>query len=118
MKKIEAIFKPFKIEDAKTALNELGAEFAIEVNLASGYGKQNAVTEIYRGQEYTTDRFPRSIIEVVVEDHEVQRVTKAIAKAVRTGRIGDGLIIVTHIDSVHDISSGDARISEKTPAMS
>ncbi len=96
MKKIEAIIKPFKLEDVKEALSGLGVE-GMTVSEVKGFGRQKGHTEIYRGSEYTVDFLPKIKIEVVLSDSMVTAAMDAIIKAARTGKIGDGKIFVTPI---------------------
>ena len=97
MKLIKAIIKPFKIEEVKEALSELGIEgmTAIEVK---GYGRQKGHTEIYRGSEYTVDFLPKTLIEVVVDDADVEKAVDAIVDTAKTGKIGDGKVFVLPVD--------------------
>ncbi len=97
MKKIEAIIKPFKMEDVKEALAEAGVE-GMTVSEVKGFGRQKGHTEIYRGSEYTVDFLPKMKFEVVVKDTEVQKVAQAIIGAARTGKIGDGKVFVLPIE--------------------
>jgi nitrogen regulatory protein PII len=98
MKKIEAIIKPFKLEDVKEALSGIGIE-GMTVSEVKGFGRQKGHTEIYRGSEYTVDFLPKIKIEVVVPDSLVADATQAIAKAAKTGKIGDGKIFVSAIEN-------------------
>jgi nitrogen regulatory protein PII len=98
MKKIEAIVKPFKLEEVKDALSELGIE-GMTVIEVKGFGRQKGHTEIYRGSEYTVDFLPKIKIEVVLSDDQAEEAVAAIVKAARTGKIGDGKIFVSTIDS-------------------
>jgi nitrogen regulatory protein P-II 1 len=98
MKKIEAIVKPFKLEEVKDALSELGIE-GMTVSEVKGFGRQKGHTEIYRGSEYTVDFLPKIKIEVVLGDEQVEEAVAAIIKAAKTGKIGDGKIFVSNIDS-------------------
>ena len=98
MKKIEAIIKPFKLEEVKDALSEVGIE-GMTVSEVKGFGRQKGHTEIYRGSEYTVDFLPKIKIEMVLPDNRVDAAVEAILKAARTGKIGDGKIFVTPIDS-------------------
>ena len=93
MKKIEAIIKPFKLDDVKEALTELGV-IGMTVTEVRGFGRQKGHTELYRGSEYTIDFLPKVKIELVVPDHIVEKVVAAIAAAARTGSIGDGKVFV------------------------
>ena len=97
MKKIEAIIKPFKLEDVKEALAEIGVE-GMTVTEVKGFGRQKGHTEIYRGSEYTVDFLPKVKFELVVTDERVDLAMKAIIKSAKTGKIGDGKIFVTHIE--------------------
>ena len=98
MKKLEAIIKPFKLEEVKEALAELGIE-GMTVTEVKGFGRQKGHTEIYRGSEYTVDFLPKLKIEIVVEEEESDSVVDAIVKAAKTGKIGDGKVFVSTIDS-------------------
>ena len=97
MKLIKAIIKPFKLEEVKEALSELGIEgmTAIEVK---GYGRQKGHTEIYRGSEYTVDFLPKTLVEVVVDDADVEKAVDAIVDTAKTGKIGDGKVFVLPVD--------------------
>ena len=106
MKKIEAIIKPFKLDEVKEALQELGVQ-GMTVIEAKGYGRQKGQTELYRGAEYVVDFLPKIKIEVVVADDQLSRALEAIAGAARTGRIGDGKIFVSTIDEVVRIRTGE-----------
>jgi nitrogen regulatory protein PII len=97
MKKIEAIIKPFKLEEVKEALADLGIE-GMTVTEVKGFGRQKGHTEIYRGSEYTVDFLPKIKIEVVLPDNLVEDATVAVVKAAKTGKIGDGKVFVYHID--------------------
>jgi len=97
MKKIEAIIKPFKLEDVKEALAEIGVE-GMTVTEVKGFGRQKGHTEIYRGSEYTVDFLPKVKFDLVLADDRVDMAVKAIIKAAKTGKIGDGKIFVTHIE--------------------
>jgi nitrogen regulatory protein P-II 1 len=106
MKKIEAIIKPFKLDDVKDALHEVGIK-GITVTEAKGFGRQKGHTELYRGAEYVVDFLPKVKLEVVLEDALVERAVEAIQQAARTGRIGDGKIFVSTIDEVIRIRTGE-----------
>ena len=106
MKKVEAIIKPFKLDDVKDALHDAGVS-GITVTEVKGFGRQKGHTELYRGAEYVVDFLPKVKIEVVVEDDQVDRVTEAIEIAARTGRIGDGKIFVSSIEQAIRIRTGD-----------
>jgi nitrogen regulatory protein P-II 1 len=97
MKKIDAIIKPFKLEEVKDALGELGIE-GMTVSEVKGFGRQKGHTEIYRGSEYTVDFLPKIKIEIVITDHQVEAAVGAIIKAAKTGKIGDGKIFVSSIE--------------------
>ena len=106
MKKIEAVIKPFKLDEVKDALNEAGI-MGITVTEVKGFGRQKGHTELYRGAEYVIDFLPKVKIEVVVRDEMVPGVVSAIEKAARTGRIGDGKIFVTHVEEAVRIRTGE-----------
>ena len=106
MKKIEAVIKPFKLDEVKEALHDVGVS-GITVFEAKGFGRQKGHTELYRGAEYVVDFLPKVKIEVVVEDNQAERVVDAIATAARTGRIGDGKIFVSTIDKAMRIRTGE-----------
>ena len=106
MKKVEAIIKPFKLDEVKEALHEVGIQ-GITVTEAKGFGRQKGHTELYRGAEYVIDFLPKVKIEVVVEDSLVENVVEAIENAARTGRIGDGKIFVTTVDEAIRIRTGE-----------
>ena len=97
MKKIEAIIKPFKLEDVKEALTEIGVE-GMTVSEVKGFGRQKGHTEIYRGSEYTVDFLPKVKFEVILRDDHVQRAVDTIIQAARTGKIGDGKVFVLPIE--------------------
>jgi nitrogen regulatory protein PII len=97
MKKIEAIIKPFKLEEVKDALGEVGIE-GMTVSEVKGFGRQKGHTEIYRGSEYTVDFLPKIKIELVVGDAQVDPAVKAIVKSAKTGKIGDGKVFVSAIE--------------------
>lgn len=98
MKKIEAIIKPFKMEDVKEALAEVGIE-GMTVSEVKGFGRQKGHTEIYRGSEYTVDFLPKVKFEIVVSDSAVEKAVSAISSAAKTGKIGDGKIFVLPVES-------------------
>src|SRR5213596_146577 len=110
MKKIEAVIKPFKLDDVKEALQELGVQ-GMTVLEAKGYGRQKVYTELYRGAEYVVDFLPKIKVEVVVEDGQLAQALDAIQQAARTGRIGDGKIFVSEITDVIRIRTGEAGAS-------
>jgi nitrogen regulatory protein P-II 1 len=106
MKKIEAIIKPFKLDEVKEALQEVGVQ-GITVTEAKGFGRQKGHTELYRGAEYVVDFLPKVKIEVVLPEELVERAVDAIQKAARTGRIGDGKIFITTVEEVIRIRTGE-----------
>ncbi|PZU45333.1 MAG: P-II family nitrogen regulator [Sphingomonas sp.] len=106
MKKVEAIIKPFKLDEVKEALHDIGVS-GITVTEAKGFGRQKGHTELYRGAEYIVDFLPKVRLEVVVDEAQVDRVVEAIATAARTGRIGDGKIFVSTIDKAIRIRTGE-----------
>ena len=106
MKKIEAIIKPFKLDEVKEALHDVGVS-GITVTEAKGFGRQKGHTELYRGAEYVVDFLPKVKLEVVVDDNLADRAVEAIANAARTGRIGDGKIFVTNVDQALRIRTGE-----------
>ncbi len=107
MKKIEAIIKPFKLDDVKDALHEVGVS-GITVTEVKGFGRQKGHTELYRGAEYVIDFLPKVKIEVVVNSGDVERCVDAIVKAARTGKIGDGKIFVTSVEEAVRIRTGES----------
>ena len=112
MKKIEAIIKPFKMEDVKDALSEIGIE-GMTVSEVKGFGRQKGHTEIYRGSEYTVDFLPKVKIELVVTDAMVNKAVQAISSAAKTGKIGDGKIFILPLENAVRIrteESGDSAI--------
>ena len=112
MKKIEAIIKPFRLTDVKDALNEIGIQ-GLTVTEVKGFGRQKGHTEIYRGSEYTVDFLPKMKVETVVADNMKDAAVKAIIKAAKTGKIGDGKIFVSNIEEATRIRTderGDAAI--------
>jgi nitrogen regulatory protein P-II 1 len=106
MKKIEAIIKPFKLDEVKEALHEVGLQ-GITVVEAKGFGRQKGHTELYRGAEYVVDFLPKVKIEIVLEDSQVERAVEAIQQAARTGRIGDGKIFVSSVEEAIRIRTGE-----------
>ena len=106
MKKIEAVIKPFKLDEVKEALQELGVQ-GMTVLEAKGYGRQKGQTELYRGAEYVVDFLPKIKIEMVVADDQLDSALEAITTAARTGRIGDGKIFVSEIIEVLRIRTGE-----------
>ncbi|MAL25830.1 MAG: transcriptional regulator [Croceicoccus sp.] len=106
MKKVEAIIKPFKLDEVKEALHEVGVS-GITVTEAKGFGRQKGHTELYRGAEYVVDFLPKVKLEVVVPSETVDRVIEAIVNAAQTGRIGDGKIFVSPIETAIRIRTGE-----------
>lgn len=106
MKKVEAIFKPFKLDDVKEALNNIGIH-GLTVTEVKGYGRQKGHTELYRGAEYVVDFIPKVKIEVVVSDEQLGLVTEAIMSSAKTGRIGDGKIFVLPVEDAIRIRTGE-----------
>jgi len=106
MKKIEAIIKPFKLEDVKDALSELGVA-GMTVSEVKGFGRQKGHTEIYRGSEYTVDFLPKIKIELVLPDTQAATAVDAIVKAAKTGKIGDGKVFVSPIENAVRIRTGE-----------
>jgi nitrogen regulatory protein PII len=112
MKKVEAIIKPFKLEEVKDALGDVGIE-GMTVSEVKGFGRQKGHTEIYRGSEYTVDFLPKIKIEMVLPDGSVEAAVNAIIKAAKTGKIGDGKIFVSPVDQAVRIRTeekGDAAV--------
>ena len=107
MKKIEAIIKPFKLDEVKDALNQIGLK-GITVLEAKGFGRQKGHTELYRGAEYVVDFLPKVKVTLIIGDNDVDRAIEAIIKAARTGKIGDGKIFVTAVDQVVRIRTGES----------
>ncbi|MGE0583982.1 MAG: P-II family nitrogen regulator [Flavobacteriaceae bacterium] len=106
MKKIEAIIKPFKLDEVKEALQEVGLQ-GITVVEAKGFGRQKGHTELYRGAEYVVDFLPKVKIEVVLAEDQVDKAVEAIQQAAQTGRIGDGKIFISTIDDAIRIRTGE-----------
>jgi nitrogen regulatory protein P-II 1 len=107
MKKIEAIIKPFKLDEVKEALQEVGLQ-GITVTEAKGFGRQKGHTELYRGAEYVVDFLPKVKIEIILADELVDKAVEAIQNAARTGRIGDGKIFISTIDQAIRIRTGES----------
>ena len=107
MKKIEAIIKPFKLDEVREALSEIGVT-GLTVTEVKGFGRQKGHTELYRGAEYVVDFLPKIKIEVVVANETVEGAIEAIIKAARTGKIGDGKIFVTAVEQIVRIRTGEA----------
>ncbi|MEO3431798.1 P-II family nitrogen regulator [Inquilinus sp. CAU 1745] len=106
MKKVEAIIKPFKLDEVKEALHDVGIK-GITVTEAKGFGRQKGHTELYRGAEYVVDFLPKVKVEVIMEDSLVERAIEAIQQAAQTGRIGDGKIFISPIEEVVRIRTGE-----------
>ncbi|RMF48375.1 MAG: P-II family nitrogen regulator [Deltaproteobacteria bacterium] len=106
MRKVEAIIKPFKLDEVKEALNEIGIQ-GITVSEVKGFGRQKGHTELYRGAEYVVDFIPKIKMEIIVSDDMAAKVVEVIEEAAKTGRIGDGKIFVTPIDEVVRIRTGE-----------
>ncbi len=106
MKKVEAIIKPFKLEDVKDELNAIGVK-GITVVEVKGFGRQKGHTELYRGAEYIVDFLPKIKLEIVVDDELVEQVVEVIEETARTGKIGDGKIFVTPVEEVIRIRTGE-----------
>ena len=107
MKKVEAIIKPFKLDEVKEALQDIGIQ-GLSVLEAKGFGRQKGHTELYRGAEYVVDFLPKVKIEVVVDDNMLDQVTDAIVNAAKTGKIGDGKIFVSDVQQAIRIRTGEA----------
>jgi nitrogen regulatory protein P-II 1 len=106
MKKVEAIIKPFKLDEVKESLNAIGVR-GLTVSEVKGFGRQKGHTELYRGAEYVVDFLPKVKLEIIVSEDMVLNVVETIEKAARTGRIGDGKIFVTSVDEVVRIRTGE-----------
>lgn len=106
MKRVEAVIKPFKLEDVKDALAEIGIT-GMTVSEVKGYGRQKGHSELYRGAEYVVDFLPKIKMEMIVDDESVEQVTNTIVEAARTGKIGDGKIFVSDIQKVIRIRTGE-----------
>jgi nitrogen regulatory protein P-II 1 len=106
MKKIEAIVKPFKLDEVREALSELGVT-GLTVTEVKGFGRQKGHTELYRGAEYVVDFLPKVKLDIIVSDEQVSQVVEAIQRAAKTGRIGDGKIFVLPIEDVVRIRTGE-----------
>ena len=107
MKKIEAIIKPFKLDEVKEALHEVGIQ-GITMTEAKGFGRQKGHTELYRGAEYVVDFLPKVKLEIIVEDTLCERAVEAIQNVAKTGRIGDGKIFVSSVEEVIRIRTGES----------
>jgi nitrogen regulatory protein P-II 1 len=110
MKKIDAVVKPFKLDEVREALSEIGVS-GLTVTEVKGFGRQKGHTELYRGAEYVVDFLPKVKIEIVVADDVVEQAIEAIIKAARTGKIGDGKIFVTTVEQVVRIRTGETNES-------
>ena len=106
MKKVEAIIKPFKLDEVKEGLSSIGIQ-GLTVSEVKGFGRQKGHTELYRGAEYVVDFLPKVKLEIIVKDDQVTQVVDAILKAAKTGRIGDGKIFVQSVDEVVRIRTGE-----------
>jgi len=106
MRKVEAIIKPFKLDEVKEGLNEIGIQ-GITVSEVKGFGRQKGHTELYRGAEYVVDFIPKIKMEIIVKDEMVAKVVEVIEESAKTGRIGDGKIFVTPVDEVVRIRTGE-----------
>ena len=106
MKKVEAIIKPFKLDDVKEALNEIGLQ-GMTISEVKGYGRQKGHKEIYRGAEYVVDFIPKIKLEIVIEDDRVEAVLKKIQQAANTGKIGDGKIFVLPVEEAIRVRTGE-----------
>jgi nitrogen regulatory protein P-II 1 len=107
MKKVEAIIKPFKLDEVREALSELGVT-GLTVTEVKGFGRQKGHTELYRGAEYVVDFIPKAKVEVIVADNLVERAIEVVVKAARTGKIGDGKIFITSVEQVVRIRTGES----------
>ena len=106
MKKIEAIIKPFKLDEVKDELNKIGV-LGLTVSEVKGYGRQKGHTEMYRGSEYSVDTLPKIRLDVLIEDNALDTVVETISKSASTGKIGDGKIFITSVDEVIRIRTGE-----------
>jgi nitrogen regulatory protein P-II 2 len=106
MKKIEAIIKPFKLDEVRQAIADIGIQ-GVTVTEVQGFGRQRGHTEIYRGAEYRIDLVPKTKVEIAVDDTVVEQVIEAVTNVARTGRIGDGKIFVTHLEQAVRIRTGE-----------
>ena len=106
MKKVEAVIKPFKLDEVKDKLNEIGIK-GITVSEVKGFGRQKGHTELYRGAEYVVDFLPKIKLEIIIADNQLDEVVNAIIKSAQTGRIGDGKIFVTHLEDTIRIRTGE-----------
>jgi len=106
MKLVTAIVKPFRLDDVRNALSEVGIQ-GMTVSEVKGFGRQRGHTELYRGAEYVVDFLPKAKIEVAVSDDDVERVVEAVVEAAKTGKVGDGKIFVTNLEQVWRIRTGE-----------
>jgi len=106
MKRVEAVIKPFKLEDVKDALAEIGID-GMTVSEVKGYGRQKGHSELYRGAEYVVDFLPKIKMEMIIDEKDVDQVTTTIVEAARTGKIGDGKIFVSDIEKIIRIRTGE-----------
>ena len=106
MKKVEAIIKPFKLDDVKDKLNEIGVK-GITVTEVKGFGRQKGHTELYRGAEYVVDFLPKIKMDIIIDDSLVEEVVNSIVKTAQTGRIGDGKIFITNLEEAVRIRTGE-----------
>ena len=109
MKLIVAVIKPFKLEEVKAALSDIGVE-GMTVSEVKGFGRQKGHTEIYRGSEYTVDFLPKVKLEIAVDDGQVEQVIEVISTAARTGKIGDGKLFILPLESVVRIRTGERNV--------
>ena len=116
MKKVEAIVKPFKLEDIKEALSEIGIQ-GMTVTEVKGFGRQKGHTEIYRGSEYTVDFLPKVKLEIVVDDEQVDDVIDKIVSTANTSKIGDGKVFVLPVEKIYRIRTGEEDIAAVTPVL-
>jgi nitrogen regulatory protein P-II 1 len=107
MKLVVAVIKPFKLDDVKAALGDMGLQ-GLTISDVQGFGRQRGHTEVYRGAEYTIDFVPKIKVEVLVDDEQAESVAQGLMEAARTGKIGDGKVWVVTIDSVYRIRTGEA----------
>ena len=106
MKKVEAVIKPFKLDEVKDKLNEIGIK-GITVSEVKGFGRQKGHTELYRGAEYVVDFLPKIKLDIIVSDNQLDEVVNAIIKSAQTGRIGDGKIFITNLEDTIRIRTGE-----------
>ncbi len=106
MKKVEAVIKPFKLDEVKDTLNEIGIK-GITVTEVKGFGRQKGHTELYRGAEYVVDFLPKIKLEIIIADNQLDEVVNAVIKSAQTGRIGDGKIFITNLEDTIRIRTGE-----------